>query len=267
MEQPVYKFMTDEQLQEALSEANKKADELLQMPPVLPVRQPIDSVLSRDPALKGLEMSRLIFTDITFGIPDSQRLIVIREPDGTLLEADWSLRDHINQVYFPSTGRKLKVPKMFEGDFLKDVLSREEYEFVLDRACVQFEPDDPNYQRVTSSTYEHVSENRGFDKLRSTRHFGPLVFYLTWHNCVDNLLLDLIETCHIEEANNLMALYGKIHNVDLNVEDEESLGIIKQYILKFSNKKGPLELALQAYKDLEHQKKELERGIKAAHGN
>lgn len=109
LEQPIYKFMTDEQLEEALNEAKQKVDELLQMPPVVPIRQPIDKVLDVDPHLIGLETSNYVFTDVTFGIKDSDRLITIREPDGTLREAPWEVRDRINQIYFPKDCQKVEV--------------------------------------------------------------------------------------------------------------------------------------------------------------
>lgn len=254
--------MTDEELQEALRDADKRADEFLQMPPVLPARKPLNKILSYDPALQGLETSRLVFTDITFGVVDSKRLIVIREPDGALREADWDVRDRLNQTYFPRPGREVICPKMFEDEYLKDLLKREEFLFVLDRACMQFEPDDLKYQQVTSDTYEYVNENGLFDKLRSTRHFGPFVFYLVWHNNIDNLLLDLLETCHIEEVNSLLQLYGIVQNVQFKADGSTNFGVLEKYISGYSKKKGPLELALQSVKDLEDRKQTLEQQIR-----
>lgn len=259
LEQPTYKFMTDEELHAALQEANKKADELLQMPPVLQARRPKNTVFSFDPVLQGLETSNLVFTDISFGVANANRLIVVREPDGTLREADWALRDRINQAYFPSPGREIYCPKMFEDEYLKGLLEREEFLYVLDRACIQFEPDDPKYQKVTSSTYEYVNEHGRFEKLRSTRHFGPFVFYLAWNKNIDNLLLDLIETCHVEEVTSLLQLYGIIHNAEFSASDSfDSLKMLEEYVTKYATKKGPLELALQAFKDLQYRKKSVE---------
>lgn len=248
--------MTDEELQDALEEANKKGDDYLQMPPVLAVRKPKNTVLSYDPALQGLETSPLVFTDISFGVPNSKRLIVVREPDGTLRETSWEVRDRINQSYFPSPGRETLCPKMFDEEYLKDLLEREEFIYILDRACVQFEPDDPKFQKVTSSTYECVNDKGLFERLRSTRHFGPLVFYLVWHDNIDNLLLELIETCHVEEANNLLQLYSIIKKVEFSSSD--TLDLLEEYVSKYSKKRGPLELALQTFKDLEHRKKSVQ---------
>lgn len=256
LEQPLYKFMTDEELQDALEDANKKSDDFLQMPPVLAARKPKNTVLSYDPALEGLETSPLVFTDISFGVPNSKRLIVVREPDGTLREANWEVRDRINQSYFPSPGREILCPKMFDGEYLNDLLAREEFIYILDRACAQFEPDDPKFQYVTSSTYEYINENLVFEKLRSTRHFGPLVFYLVWHDDIDNLLLELIETCHVEEAKSLLQLYSIVKKVEFGFTD--TLDLLEEYVSKYSKKRGPLELALQTFKDLEHKKKSVQ---------
>jgi small subunit ribosomal protein S22 len=66
--------------------------------------------------------------------------------------------------------------------------------FVLDRACLQFEPDDHMYQDVTATTYEAVERGQHYSSLRSTRHFGPFAFHLAWNRSIDNLLLDLIQT-------------------------------------------------------------------------
>jgi hypothetical protein len=70
LKEPKYSFMTEEQLQETLQEADRRADRLLQMPPVLRPRQPIDKVLSFDPHIQGLEKSTVIFTDITMNVSD-----------------------------------------------------------------------------------------------------------------------------------------------------------------------------------------------------
>ncbi|CAG9858820.1 unnamed protein product [Phyllotreta striolata] len=264
LEEPVYQFMTDEELQKATEAAIKKSEELLQIPPVVSVRKPINRVLSEDPALQGLEQSTMVFTDITFGIRDSDRLIVVREPSGILKEAEWDVKNRMNQLYFPKEGRLLKPPKMFFGEYFESLLERKEYEFILDRACLQFEPNDPDYQRVTSITYQHVNDKGGFEMLRSTRHFGALVFFLAWHKNIDNLLLDLIETSYIEEGSKLLDLYSKLH--DVNFKSSNDLEKIEEYIKNFAKKKAGLELGVQAYKDVLKQRQELEEGIKVAHG-
>lgn len=62
--------MTEAELREAQEEAEKKADKLLEMPPVLRAREPIDKVMEFDPLIQGIERSTLIFTDISMNISD-----------------------------------------------------------------------------------------------------------------------------------------------------------------------------------------------------
>jgi len=64
----------------------------------------------------------------------------------------------------------------------------------LDRACCQFEPDDKNYHRVVFSTYKHVDESKNYHILESTRHLGPLLFYLAFNKKPDNFLLYCLQT-------------------------------------------------------------------------
>ena len=94
-------------------------------------REEIDVVLDRDGAIKGYDASPIIFTDITFGVHDRDRIIVVREPDGTLREASWEQRDRVNNVYFPTEERKFDVPAMFEPEELKNILGIGNYVFDL----------------------------------------------------------------------------------------------------------------------------------------
>lgn len=74
------------------------------------------------------------------------------------------------------------------------MLENGDYEFILDRACCQFEPDDQNYHRVVFSTYKHVDKTQKYYVLESTRHFGPLLFYLAFNNKPDNFLKYCLQT-------------------------------------------------------------------------
>lgn len=53
--------------------AKEQAKKLLKMPPVLPERKPIDDVISVDTILEGMDTAKLVFTDITFNIPNRVR--------------------------------------------------------------------------------------------------------------------------------------------------------------------------------------------------
>lgn len=107
-----------------------------------------------------------MFTDITFGVEDEQRIVVVREPDGTLREAEWAVRQRVQQTYFPDKTKQMRMPRMFLDNYLESLLDRNEYEYVLDRACVQFDPDDPDYQRLVSVVYQHLNDHNKFDLLR-----------------------------------------------------------------------------------------------------
>lgn len=267
---PKYQFLTDEELKEQMEQAQRKAEELLQMPPVVKLREPINEVLSRDPALTGLTKSRYIFTDISFGLSDRKRYIVVRDLDGTLRQASWEERDRMNQIYNPQPGRKLVSYRVFQEENLKKVLDREEYEFVLDLACAQFEPDDPKYQQVAGRVYETVEARRCYQVLHSTRHYGPLCFYLTWNRKIDNLLTTLIQEEMLSEAADIVHLYHLIHpdskSAGQPVDPSQPLEIIKAYMEQDSLQRAKLQLAIQAYQEIVQQRQQYQEEVKSAHG-
>lgn len=270
LEVPKYEFLTEEELQEHMKETKAKAEKVLQMPPVLKERQPIDRVLSRDPALTGCETSKIIFTDITFGLSDRKRTVLVRDLDGTLRHASWEERERLNQIYNPRPGRKLTKPKMFLEENLKGVISRDQYEFILDRACAQFDPDDPEYQRVCSATYEAVDERRNYQMLHSTRHYGPMCFYLAWNRKMDNLLIDLIQKERLSDCVDLVQLYYNIHkeskSASIDISPDEHLKFVKAYIEDDSVRRPQLQLAIQGYEDLLLERQQYQETLQTSHG-
>ena len=143
-----------------------------------------------------------------------------------------------------------------------------EFEFVLDRACLQFEPDDPEYHRITKEVYSYVNKLRKFDALRSTRHFGPLAFQLAWENNIDTLLLELIESENIEEAGQLVRLYHKLQPDAKSgqVEIENDLQLVKVYVQLDSSDRHMLSGVILKYEKMYKEKQRMERGIMKAHG-
>ncbi|KAL0105642.1 hypothetical protein PUN28_015853 [Cardiocondyla obscurior] len=268
---PQYKFMTDEELEEATKAAQRKARRYLQMPPV--VKQRVDSslTLDKDVALQGYDTAKYVFTDISQGVRDKERFIVIREPDGTLRHATWKERDRLLQTFFPKPIKEINKPKMFEGEYLQNLLNRKKYEYILDRACVQFEPDDPDYQSVTREVYEHINVEKHFDFLRSTRHFGPMVFHLVWTNNIDHLLHEMIETSRISDAALLIRLYHVIYpTAEPTVESCEHMDdvdFVTHYIkLLESPKKDKLQKLLQSYRELQRERQIVDENVKRAYG-
>ena len=76
----------------------------------------------------GFDSARYVFTDITFGIHDRDRIIVVREPDGTLRSSTWAERDRMNHIYFPTEGRAHKPSRIFDLETLKEVSKYERAE-------------------------------------------------------------------------------------------------------------------------------------------
>lgn len=148
-------------------------------------------------------------------------------------------------------------------------MEREEYEFILDRACIQFEPDDAEYKKITEEVYFCVNMGKKFDKLRSTRHFGPFAFYLAWEGKIDSLLIDVIQSEKIEEAVSLIQLYHRIHPEAKSaqpVQEGDDLTLIRNYVNLDSLQHNNLQHTLLMYEKLQQEKKEIEENVKKAHG-
>lgn len=297
--------MTTEQIQEEVEAALQRAEVKLQMPPVMKIKEENIEVLSEDPSLQNFDDSDYVFTDITYGVPDADRNIVIRSVDGTLSTASLEVRKRLNQFYFPLHGRQVRVPKLFDADNLRELLARDAFEFVLDAMCIQFEPYERQFHEISGSVYEYIDEHKRFDALRSTRHFGPMAYFLAWHNRTDNLLLDLIQNDYLDNCVDLVELSCRLHNwqapatadkltafrqlasqtttssrsvVDTEIEgsvgksanqieaDSIAMDIIKEFVREHSIKKVQLELAIQTYTERAEGQRKLLQGLQTAHG-
>ncbi|XP_059614120.1 small ribosomal subunit protein mS22 [Phlebotomus argentipes] len=298
-----YKFLTTEQVQREVEDGLRKARRLLQMPPVVQIKEPEHKIISDDTGLANYSTSDIIFTDITYGVSDFKRKIFIRKVDGKLESAPQDVRKRLNQIYFPSVGRTIRTPKMFEPEYLKKCLEDHKYEFILNRLTVQFEPYEKDFHDVAAQTFLHLNESREFNQLRSTRHFGPMAFFLAWHRLTDNLLFDMIKRdflmngvelvelqCHLnnlplpaeELFNQLNSLRGQEttsgsaleHQIENQVgKSEEELtldrlcmDILKEFVQSHAQKKAQLELALQTHAEALEEKKRILDGLKTAHG-
>lgn len=166
-----------------------------------------------------------MFTDITFGIRDAERTVVVRQPDGTLENATPAVRKRMNQIYFPTNGRRFRTPRLFEPENLDACIRQHHYEFILDRSCIQFEPYEREFHVVAQRIYAHLIESRCFDLLRSTRHFGPMCFFYAWHRQIDDLLIDMVQHDYLHNAVELIALSYRLNAVAF---DEAILGQLEQ---------------------------------------
>ncbi|XP_070685199.1 small ribosomal subunit protein mS22 [Pempheris klunzingeri] len=252
---PTYKLMTDEQLKQATELATEQAKKLLQMPPVLPERKPINDVLSEDKILDGMDTAKYVFTDITYNTPHRERFIVVREPSGTLRKATWEERDRLIQTYFPKEGRKLTAPLIFKEENLKMVFSQDRHEDVLDMCLVQFEPDSSEYIRVHGATYEDLDKHGKYELLRSTRHFGGMAWYLVNARRVDGLIVDMLKKELLQDAVSLVSLFHIVHPHCESAQEasrQQATGtdLLKIYAHTESQRSGYIELALQAHEQM-----------------
>ncbi|XP_034988922.1 small ribosomal subunit protein mS22 [Zootoca vivipara] len=249
---PTYKLMTEAQLEEATKAAVEKAKERLKMPPVLSEREPINDVLAEDKILDGIEPYKYIFTDLAYSTPHRERFIVVRETNGTLRKATWEERDRMIQIYFPKEGRKIIPPVLFKEENLTTTFLQDRHEELLDHCLVQFEPDSPDYIRVHQRTYDDVEKNGKYDLLRSTRHFGGMVWYFINRKMVDGLLIDMLQRDLIEDAVSLVTLYHMLHPdcqsaKEAQEYDIQGLDLIKVFVKTETQRAGYIELALQSY--------------------
>ncbi|XP_014272815.1 small ribosomal subunit protein mS22 [Halyomorpha halys] len=249
---PKFKFMTDEELEKARKKAELRAEEKLQMPPILPPRKQVNHVYVVDKKIVGYTEAKYLFTDISFGKNDRNRHIVLRDVDGTLRKATWEERDKANQIYFPRPGRKLRIPKMFQPEYFEEVLSKGWYEFILDRACIQFEPDDPLYIHVTQATYDKIAETGNFKELESTRHYGPMIYHLTEKENLSSLFIYFLNSDRLVEVVDVIRLHGIIHPDKIcsaeYIPGEEFL-LVKAFISEYYHQKPDLMLTLKSYED------------------
>merc|ERR1719184_517471 len=105
----------------------------LQMPPVMEERDAASKVLESDIMLQGHDTCKYVFTDITFGVPDRERLVSVREQEGTLRSATWEERDRVLHTYFPKPGRSATRGKR--------ILCRDDFVFRRHYDPAMFEPE------------------------------------------------------------------------------------------------------------------------------
>ncbi|CAH1395570.1 unnamed protein product [Nezara viridula] len=249
---PEFTFMTDAELEEAKKKAEYKALRKLQMPPILPPRKQINHVYVVDKKLEGYSTAKYLFTDISFGKNDRKRHIVLRDVDGTLRKATWEEREKANQIYFPRHGRKLRIPKMFQAEYFEEVLSKQWYEFILDRACIQFEPDDPLYIHITQTTYDKTAETGNFKELESTRHYGPLIYHLTEKENLSSLFIYYLNSDRLDDVVDVIKLHAIIHPdkiCSVEYKAGEEFTLVKAFITEFYSQKSDLMLTLKSYED------------------
>ncbi|XP_064382419.1 small ribosomal subunit protein mS22-like isoform X2 [Halichondria panicea] len=242
---PQYRLMTMEELKEVHAETTAKAGELLRMPPIVPVREPQGEVGERDEILDQYLDNKMVFTDTTQHKENKERRIVVRETDGTLRDANWDERDRMCQLFFPVLGRKMWLPPVLQGGSETMASLRSHFHVnILDRVCLQCEPDSEDYTKIHHAVYDHTDENRLHDLLRSTTYFGSMVWYLvTVKNNISGLLKDMLSKKLLSDAVDLLALYSMVYpetELPHNTTDTDITKI--QFIKEFCDKQELKEL-------------------------
>lgn len=205
---PRYRLMNKAQLEKAHTETLQRARELLRMPPILPPREPKEEVLEENSRLAGLLDYKIVFTDVTQHKEHKSRRIVVREPGGHLREATWEERDRMQQVYFPQLGRQMQLPAVLQAANLAAALQRRDCHVdILEMVCAQCEPDSEDYIRVHKTVHADVDSRGVYDLLRSTRHFGGLVWQLMTEDKIGGLLKDMLTWKKLSDAEDLVRLH------------------------------------------------------------
>ncbi|KFV70616.1 hypothetical protein N307_06239, partial [Dryobates pubescens] len=248
---PKYKLMTEAQLEEATRKAIEEAKEKLRMPPVLKEREPIDDVLAEDKFLEGTETTKYVFTDTTYSVPHRERFIVVRETNGVLRKATWEERDRMIQIFFPKEGRRVIPPVVFKDENLVAVFQQDRHEDLLNRCIAQFEPDSPDYIRVSSLV---ISLGLERSRLISGDH------RLCVHTCffipyrLPAILVISFVCCGLDDATSLITLYHMLHPECPSAKETkegnlQGVDMIKVFANTESQKEGYIQLALQAYEE------------------
>jgi len=211
LELPIHRFLTVEEFEIERTRGFLRARKKLKIPPVMAPRKPGGDVISQNSQLDKLLEHKMIFTDITYGLKDRDRVVVVRETDGTLRDSTWDEKMRMCQTFFPRLGRETFLPRMFKPEFLSHALSHVSATYLLESACAQLEPDDPDYIRVVHAVYDDVDQKGTYDELYSTRFFGGLVFYLTCVARLDGLMLNRLIKGTLADAADVVKLLNILH--------------------------------------------------------
>ncbi|KAF7638548.1 hypothetical protein Mgra_00001925 [Meloidogyne graminicola] len=173
-----YALMTDNMYKEFLFKLAARAQHFLQFVPLKEPRPNKSVTLSLDSEIAGHDPSNIIFVDISHESTDRDRTVVVREPNGRLRTALPEEYFRMHRIFFDKPDRPVHEPPLFNINYIKKTLARDEHEFVLDWACYFYEPDDPKFVELSKCIFENIISGQKFSLLRSTRHFATLAFYM-----------------------------------------------------------------------------------------
>ncbi|PAA71341.1 hypothetical protein BOX15_Mlig020281g1, partial [Macrostomum lignano] len=240
-------LLNEAQLQEHMRKAAILEQQAMQMPPYLQAwKEKSDTRVLQDDSDRLANClppgQKIVVVDI--GIKDKvapqDRFMAIRESNGQLRSPMRSERRDLLQTYFPLPHRRTVVPSMFAvPKNLERLLSPElhKYAYVLDRATVQFEPNDPQYVRIRDRVYEAVDEAKAYAELQATRHFGGLVLHLVLKQKTAGLIVFLLQTEQFERCLHLLRLRTAIHDSDAKALQNYDLPFVLNDAKSFDNQR------------------------------
>lgn len=82
---------------------------------------------------------------------------------------------------------------------------------------------------MVHKTYEHILQTNSFDCLRSTRHFGAMVFHCCVIDSIDELLSDMIRRDLLKDAQHLIVLSNLVkgNQISEQIEQTDPIDYIK----------------------------------------
>ena len=89
--------------------------------------------------------------------------------------------------------------------------------------------------------YEVVNKGLEFEELKSTRFYGPFVFYLTWYKDLDNIISHYLKEKNVDDLKLIGKLYyilnpeaESVESVNFDSDEMTTLKSIEVNILLFS---------------------------------
>nr|XP_022343078.1 28S ribosomal protein S22, mitochondrial-like [Crassostrea virginica] len=210
------KVVPDDELQKLQAHAVKKErSKIEQRPPFMKPREEINQELSRDPEIAPVMTQNLLFIDISsYTRPETankEKVVVMRDTEGTLRMATQEERDRAIQIAFPARDRRVVKSTFFKPESIQNALQNCRYSYILDKVCVQYDPDHPEFSRISKQIFDHILERGEFDALRGTRHFGSLAFYLALCRQETPLVLDMLKRKLVLDACDYVRLNQVVH--------------------------------------------------------
>merc|ERR1712025_491997 len=126
-------------------------------------------------------------------------------------------------LYWPEEGQTYETLRMATDDGLPYALHELRHEFILDYISLQCQPDSPDYHRVTKRVYKDISERGVYNLLKSSRHYGGMIFYYVWNRMTDGIFEFFIQNGQIGDAADLVRLVPIVHSVKYNMDSSDEV--------------------------------------------